>query len=305
MTDISMVAVSPKIAEKWLGANTDNRPLRPGVVERYAADMRAGNWTQCVVPISFYDDGSVADGQHRLWAIVESGTTQKFILLQGIPREAGANIDRGFGRAVADNLRLSGLFDRTVTFNMVASVKAIDSGHNTRGKDAHTQAEVLKLLQAYYGPANWIETYGPKKKFFRNACFGAAIGRAWMHEANHDRLANFCRVVDEGFAEGAKDSAAVAIRNYILERGHAAYRGTDWNDTFNRIQNAIWNFMRGNKLTVIKATQEDRYPLKAPPVVPPHPVVKKSAAVLAKQARHKRGRGQLAAKAQLRERGIE
>lgn len=296
MPDISLVSVTPKIAEKWLSANTDNRPLRPGVVERYAADMREGNWTQCVTPISFYEDGSVADGQHRLWAVVESGTTQKFVLLQGLKRADGANIDRGLTRHVADNLRLSGLFSRNITFNMTANVKSMDAGASTR-YGAHTQAEVLKLLEAYYDLAEWVESHGPRRKFFRNACFGAALMRALQYEFDKDRLAQFCRVVDEGFAEGAKDSAAVAIRNYVLERGNVCFRGAEWVETFNRIQNAIWNFMRGNKLTVIKRTEIERYQLKGPQVLQLHAPVKKSAAIINAQKGQKRAAAKRANKA--------
>ena len=67
--------ISPQQAEKMLNSNKGNRKLRDGVVEKYALDMVSGNWTQCPVPISFLQNGDVADGQHRLWAIIESITT--------------------------------------------------------------------------------------------------------------------------------------------------------------------------------------------------------------------------------------
>lgn len=73
---LTVEKITPKIAEAWLNANTCNRKLRDGIVERYAADMTAGKWTECPEPISFYVDGDLADGQHRLFAITESGTTQ-------------------------------------------------------------------------------------------------------------------------------------------------------------------------------------------------------------------------------------
>lgn len=96
--NIVLETVTPKLAEAWINANKSNRKLREGLVEKYACDMRAGKWTQCPEPISFYADGDLADGQHRLFAIIESDTTQEFPIARGLSREAGLNINTGAGR---------------------------------------------------------------------------------------------------------------------------------------------------------------------------------------------------------------
>lgn len=105
---IPIERVTPKKATEWLNANTSNRKLRDGVVEKYAEDMRHGRWTRCTAPICFYEDGDVADGQHRLWAIIESDTTQEFAVLRGLSRADGLNIDTGLNRSLVDNARISG-----------------------------------------------------------------------------------------------------------------------------------------------------------------------------------------------------
>jgi len=97
--------ITPTKAHTWLNRNTSNRKLRDGWVEKYASDMRAGKWTECIVPIVFYENGDIADGQHRLWAIIESDTPQRFFVLHGLTREAGLNIDTGGGRNLVDNAR--------------------------------------------------------------------------------------------------------------------------------------------------------------------------------------------------------
>lgn len=67
--------VTPAMATKWLEeGNTHNRKVRDSVVMRYAADMKAGRWKQTHQGIAFNGDGTLLDGQHRLFAIIEADT---------------------------------------------------------------------------------------------------------------------------------------------------------------------------------------------------------------------------------------
>ncbi len=106
--EIVIENVTPTKATAWLNKNNVNRTMRPGVAEQYADDMINGRWTNCPVPISFYEDGNVADGQHRLWAIIDSGCAQKFPIARGLKREDGLNIDTGKSRSIVDNAKISG-----------------------------------------------------------------------------------------------------------------------------------------------------------------------------------------------------
>lgn len=94
--------VTPRDAEEILSRNTRNRPLRAGVVERYARDMAAGNWKHNAMPIRIAKDGTLMDGQHRLWAIIESNTPTDMIVIDGLPEDAIDTIDNGAQRAYSD-----------------------------------------------------------------------------------------------------------------------------------------------------------------------------------------------------------
>ncbi len=61
----TMEEISPALAEKYLDANKLNRPLRPGGVERYALDMKTGNWGETHQAIAFDVNGNILDGQDR------------------------------------------------------------------------------------------------------------------------------------------------------------------------------------------------------------------------------------------------
>jgi hypothetical protein len=94
--------VTPRMAEEILSRNTRNRPLKAGVVERYARDMAAKKWKHNAMPIRIAADGTLMDGQHRLWAVIESATPTDMILLDGLPEDAIDSIDNGAARGYSD-----------------------------------------------------------------------------------------------------------------------------------------------------------------------------------------------------------
>ncbi len=257
---ITLENVSVQKAEDWLNKfNKTNRSLRQGVVEQYAADMKAGKWTQCVDPIVFYDDGELADGQHRLYAVIESDMTQTFSVMRGLDRASGLNIDTGLGRTVTDNGRISGQ-DTGLSNNLVAVARAVVTGMASAGRASNAQK--LEMVNAVREGAEWAISHMPHAKNVCNSATLGAIARAYYWEADKDRLDRFCKVLGNGFGEGDADTAAIAMRNYMLTNAGYASSTTMWRDTFLKCQNAIDYFMKRKKLTVIKTVKDEAYPLK-------------------------------------------
>jgi len=125
---VELEQVTPEKAFAWLNhANDGNRSIRDTKVNTYTDDMMNGKWTNCETPISFYKDGFLANGQHRLTAIVASKTTQLFPIYRGLNREDGLNIDTGLTRTVVDNGRISGL-DTHLSNALVATARAFHTG---------------------------------------------------------------------------------------------------------------------------------------------------------------------------------
>lgn len=256
--ELTQELVTPKMAEAWLNLNTNNRPLRDGVVEAYAADMKSGNWTTCPEPISFYGDGSLADGQHRLFAITESGCSIRFPVARGLHKRDGLNLNMGLGRTLVDNARISGT-DPELTTALISTARAIAEGDVGTGRQ--TNAQKLEFVERFRGPAAWAVAVTPRVRYLCNAPIMAAVGRAYMVEKDHEKLKRFCVVMGKGFAEGSADSAAIAIRNYLLSRSSTTSSAANWRDTFLRVQNAISYFMKGKRLTISKSVADEVYPL--------------------------------------------
>lgn len=270
--DIVVESVTPKKAIAWLNLNTSNRRLRNGVVEKYTRDMKNGDWTNCVAPISFYQDGEVADGQHRLWAIIDSGTTQRFIIVRGLNREDGINIDTGLNRDLSDSANISGV-DKGLSRLLLVASKAIATGVGTSDRGI-SNTERLMWATKYREAANFCNSHVPRVKYMATGAMLGAIGRAYLHEGDKERLKRFASILKSGFVENEDETAAVAMRNYLLAKGITATSGLNWNETFNKAQNAIWLFMRRKVTRIVRTTEQERYPLIEPEVKRVQSVIK-------------------------------
>lgn len=103
------VRVTPEMAMRLLEANTLNRPLATGHAERIAAQITSGKWRFNGDTIKIADTGDVLDGQHRLWAIIESKIAVDTIIVYGIERDAFATIDTiRKPRSLGDTVALTG-----------------------------------------------------------------------------------------------------------------------------------------------------------------------------------------------------
>ena len=250
--------VTPGKAKTLLNANRSNRTLRSGIVEKYANDMRAGAWTECIAPIVFYDDGDIADGQHRLWAVVESETTQRFLAVKGLDRKSGLNIDTGLARSLVDNARISGTNEH-LSNELISIARAFQIGEKVAPAQL-SNADKIALVERWREPCEWAIAHGPKGRGIHMGPVVTAMARAFVHERNHERLAQWGAVMTSGLSEGMNDSAAISFRNWLLSNAGLATTNRYWRQTFLKAQNSIKYFVKGKALTVVKNIESETYP---------------------------------------------
>jgi hypothetical protein len=154
----AIVAVGPATATRWLEGNTHNRPVRDAHVDALARDMRAGRWRMTGDSIKFSQDGTLLDGQHRLWAVVVADCTVPLLVVRGLHPDAQDYVDIGTRRSVADALHLEG---RTSTRETAALARAclmyLEPGRTpTHGEVleyARKHAEALAQATYWLAPA--------------------------------------------------------------------------------------------------------------------------------------------------------
>ena len=102
-TYCNIEAITPELAQRYLALNSkQQRKLRKHKVAEYADDMRNGRWGLNGATIVIDEFGNLIDGQHRLSAVVESGTTQQFVVVRNVSEDSYETIDQGMKRTLAD-----------------------------------------------------------------------------------------------------------------------------------------------------------------------------------------------------------
>lgn len=105
---IQIEHVTPEKAAAWLGTMRGNRPLRNRAVQRYAREMLTGRWLVNGEAIKFDREGRLADGQHRLNAVILAKKTVPMLIVRGIDEGAMITLDTGVGRTFFDATTIAG-----------------------------------------------------------------------------------------------------------------------------------------------------------------------------------------------------
>lgn len=145
---VAVELFTPEKAQELLRANTRNRRLRQGYVERLADAIRRGEWELNGEPIQIDVNGTLLNGQHRLTAIVEADVAAELIVVCNLSPAAQDTIDTGSAR------RLSDVLARRQESNVTTLAPALSHLHrhrtkvrmDSRGQTAPTPQQALELL---------------------------------------------------------------------------------------------------------------------------------------------------------------
>ena len=105
---VKNMLITPSLAKEMLVNNTHNRKVSELKVHMWAESMKRGEWTLNGEAIKIADDGTILDGQHRLYAVIESGVTIQSLVVSGLPKQSQETMDTGKQRTLADVLTLRG-----------------------------------------------------------------------------------------------------------------------------------------------------------------------------------------------------
>lgn len=119
------VTITPEIAEQLVSQNKANRKVSANNLNKIKASMNRGEWVLNGEAIKVSRDGRVLDGQHRLIAAIETGTTFKTLIVYGLPDSAQDSMDTGKSRTLADVLSIRGYKNAT---SLAATTVAIMRG---------------------------------------------------------------------------------------------------------------------------------------------------------------------------------
>ena len=106
------VHLTPAAAKILLERNIHNRKISETVVQKYAAEIKAGEWRLTPGGIGFDDHGILVDGQHRLQAIIRANRSAPMLITLGLPTAGQEKVDRHRRRTLFDALYLAGFANK-------------------------------------------------------------------------------------------------------------------------------------------------------------------------------------------------
>jgi hypothetical protein len=256
---IELVNITPKMAREWLELNTNNRHLREENAQRYAKDMRNNEWRLTHQGIAFYDDGSLADGQHRLKAITLANKSVPFLVTRGIPRTSGHMIDQNVPRMAHDAIQIAGN-GKWIDRNIVAVSRTLlgDMGVNTTPRSV---AEIADYAQRYEEPLQYANALCVnRKRHVTSAPIIACYVSALVGGEDRDKIKRFAAIMHNGEIAGPHENAAIRLREFLVSEGGRAWMGVSRVETARKVQRAIQLFCQGKPVTKLYAPDQFIYP---------------------------------------------
>ena len=243
--------VTPAMAEVWLDKNTANRPVSDARVATLAAAMKRGEWRLTHQGIAFGADGSLYDGQHRLWAIITSGLDVTLMVTTGLEEGARADIDGQRPRSVADNFTiLSGMANAKKLVECANVIQMLVTGdHGFRG--SYDQSR--DIIERHRPGLEWAVALPAGKAGVGAAPIRGAL--AFAHRTDPAEVAAFADQVIRGVDLGEKDPAYV-LRNMLLSRNSRRGTTTNRRDVAVKVLRAIYACLHHEQLGLLYATED-------------------------------------------------
>ena len=204
---------TPEMAKNALKGNTINRKLSKRDVDRYIKDMKQGRWTLNGESVKLDHTGRLLDGQHRMHALIGSGTSQKIVTVRNLPSEDStfATIDCGRKRTSGSVLQLS----KVKNSNAVAAAIAFFRFLLT-GEDKLTSQEVVEVYKNHSELFDeGVRLGNAVKNLVRTPVYASFLAEAMSTDGG--KAIQF----HEQFATGVgldSDSAILALRNYFINQ---------------------------------------------------------------------------------------
>lgn len=253
MLSVSVQKITPGYARQILDRNTENfRKIDWRKVNQYAREMQAGLWRDNGEGIQIYNDGTLANGQHRLHAIIKSGVTIRMVVVTGVDKSV-KTFDRHMNRSSIQIARAMGY--KNVTTQELGAIDILMFGLSDTGR--YGTEEVIE----FYSRIPMIDEitqisskYSDHGILRKSACIAAMFCAVVNNAISVDDLTQFARITNSGIpVDGYVCNAPLCLRK-TLQAGLKTKTGLPLGNgsnsrqpTFEVTYQAICDFVKGSK----------------------------------------------------------
>lgn len=258
-----ILLVTPAMAEKWLEGKAHNRPIHDSHVQKFERLLQTGDFHLTHQGVAFDVDNRLIDGQHRLWAILNSGIAAEMMVSHGWPVNTQQFVDQGLIRTSLDVIKLRDP-GTVATSYMIAVARRMQIG--TRGTLLLTIHDVVHFAEEHTAALTFAvqeALQNKRPRYVAPAGVGAAIARAFYHEDKH-RLTEFGGVMlGSRMPQGDEDSGAHVLREWLLSGSpiYGAVRVSKDLLTYMKAQRALMAFLNREKIRNLYPQQDEIWSL--------------------------------------------
>lgn len=256
---VKRMRVRPDQALQWLEtANTNNRKVSSTHVQRLARDMADGKWRLTHAGIAFGPEGTLLDGQHRLWAVVEADIPVEMHVWFNIDPESMMTIDCGKTRSMADILNIAGE-NGEVTSYRLATLRAVLGGFSN--PPVLSPAETSQALLLHHDALAFALSHLPMVESARRistAVTRAVIARAF-YSVDRAMLKDFCYKLTTGIVTSVDEGVIVLLRQYLQAQRGASY--SERMQRYGKVERALSVWLKGETLSRLYAATGEQFPL--------------------------------------------
>lgn len=246
-----LVKVTPDMARNMLASNPVNRRISERAVTDLSKAILNNDWQITHQGIAFYEDGSLADGQHRLTAVIKANVPVHMMITKGLAKDAAMSIDSGRRRSLIDGVKISGAapWMEAKHINLVPIIT-----HPKRLTDMQ-KLDFLVGMKPYVEFAT--EAFVSNRRYLTGSIIHAALTMAAYHKEDPEKLKRFARVFLDGIMADPNEKVIILAREYFLS--HTNGGDSDKHDKYLKLQRAIQAYCAGENVRRLIQPQEVIY----------------------------------------------
>ena len=260
---VKLVTVTPDMALEMLEKNTMNRNIDEKRVRQYAKDMKGGRWQMNGTTIVFSDDGTLLDGQHRLWAVVEADIPIQLLIVYNADKDSIVTLDIGKTRTASNIMQIE-RSAHSVTAAMLTKLLWLHDFIDGNLSPATCRMEVSNdSLRTFYNERKDMIEYAATiaergGHHFVKSHMALALCVIGCHTAHRDKVKTFFETLKTGSNIGMKHPI-MTLRNRLLEN-RLGVRSLSVQETL-AAYIRVWNaYVRGKDLTTIRWNASEPMP---------------------------------------------
>jgi hypothetical protein len=256
---VQQMTIDPEQALRWLDTcNTNNRKVSDKHVQRLARDMAEGKWVLTHAGIAFGPDNTLLDGQHRLWAIVESGRTVEMFVWRNVDPETMIAIDCGKMRSMADILNIAGANGEVTNYHLAALRAMLGGFGNPPTLSPSETSEALRVHREAVEFALEQLPVVTSARGVNTAVTRAVVARAW-YSVDRTMLKDFCRKLTSGIVTSPEEGVIVLLRQYLQTNRGGSYSVRM--QRYGKVERALTAWLKGESPTRLYPAACEQFPL--------------------------------------------